>query len=248
MSEQAGTITGAIPIDGELEHLSARQRAYTLLRQGILAGRIPVSTVLDTTKVAHELRMSRTPVREALQQLLQEGLVERGQRRQMVVRRIPAEQRREIFLMRDALERAVVRRAAEAVSEDDLDDLRALLYRQRRASEAGDDERFIELDERFHLRLAEAANLPTFRKVLAELRAFIRLIGIAAIAQPGRMDQVTAEHEAILDAVENGDPDLAATAMRDHLTATEEVLGRKPESGLGPALRADSTAMTRISR
>jgi DNA-binding FadR family transcriptional regulator len=70
-----------------------------------------------------------------------------------------------------------------------------------------------------------------FRKVLGELRAVIRLIGFAAIAQPGRMEQVTAEHEAVLEALEQHDPDLAAQCMRNHLKATEEVLGRGHRDG-----------------
>lgn len=223
-------IPAIAPDDGD-GSLPARQLAYERLRRGILLGRIPVGTVLDTSTLAGELEMSRTPVREALQQLLQEGLLERAQRRQMVVRRIPEDERHEIFLMRDALERVSVARAAKAISEDDLDELRALVYRQRRAGQEGDPERFIELDERFHFRLAEAAGLPTFRKVLGELRAFIRLIGIAAIAQPGRMDQVTAEHEAVLEALEKRDSALAAERMRDHLRATEEVFARGPKRG-----------------
>ena len=228
---RAGFDLPPIAPDGVDGSRRARQVAYERLRQAILLGRIPVGAVLDTSALADELEMSRTPVREALQQLLQERLVERGQRRQMVVRRIPDGERHEIFLMRDALERSVVRRAAEAISEDHLDELRALLYRQRRAGQDGDLERFILLDERFHFRLAEAASLPMFRKVLGELRAFIRLIGFAAVAQPGRMEQVAAEHEAVLEALEKRDPQLAAERMGIHLKATEEVLGQRHRGG-----------------
>lgn len=209
--------------------LPARQHAYERLRQGIVAGEFSVGAVLDTRMLAAEFAMSRTPVREALQQLLQEGLVERGQRRQMIVRHIPADERHEIFLMRDALERAVVQHATTTLTHDQLDELRALLYGQRRASEAGDLDRFIELDERFHLSLATAAGLPRFHKVLSELRASIRVVGLAAVGHPGRMEQVAAEHEAILEAIESRAPKLAASVMRDHLRATEEALAREWE-------------------
>lgn len=220
------------PERGQRERaITARNRAYEHLRQAIVAREISVGTVLDTSTVATDLEMSRTPVREALQQLLQEGLVERGQRRQMVVRHIPHDERHEILLMRDALERSVVRHAATSLAPDQLDELRALIYGQRRASTEGDIDRFIELDERFHLSLADAAGLPRFRKMLSELRASIRVMGLAAVGRPGRMEQVAAEHEAVLEALEKRDPERAAAAMRDHLRATEEVLAGEGRAG-----------------
>lgn len=231
---QVSPVSPAAAHDPRANVVPARQRAYERLRDKIVAGQTPVGTVLDTSTLAGELEMSRTPVREALQQLLQEGLLERAQRRQMVVRHIAEDERREIFLMRDAVERAVVQEAASSLSDGQLDELRALIYGQRRASKAGDLDRFIELDERFHLSLADGAGLPRFRKVLSELRASIHVMGLAAVGYPGRMEQVAAEHELVLDALEKRASTRAASAMSEHLKATEEVLagsGNRADAG-----------------
>jgi DNA-binding GntR family transcriptional regulator len=76
-------------------------RAYEELRRRILRRDLAAGTVLAEAELARQLGMSRTPVRQALHLLLQEGLVEVGPRRQVVVRGISSERRREIFL--DAL-------------------------------------------------------------------------------------------------------------------------------------------------
>ena len=106
---------------------------YTRLRDGILRGDPPPGSVLDQRQLAESLDSSRTPVREALRRLLQEGLVEVGPRRQLTVRDFTPTHRREIQYLRGALEPVGVRRACEVMGVDELDQLRLELMKQRRA-------------------------------------------------------------------------------------------------------------------
>lgn len=234
-------VQGTAPGAESTPPMTAKERAYLYLRDAILTGRLPVGSVLGEAALAHELQMSRTPVREGLQRLVQDRLLDVGQRRQLVVRTISMGERREVFLMRAALEGAVVREACRSISEDTLDELRALLFRLQRAADAGTMERFIDLDERFHLKLAAGADLFLFQKVLTDLRALVRLMGLEALRQPKRMQRVIGEHEAILEALERRDEVEAAEAMQRHLSSTIAVLEEKHamsvhrRSGIGAA-------------
>src|SRR4051812_15835534 len=139
---------------------SLNDRAYDYLRQAILRGDLPVGTVIAETKVAEDLGISKTPVRQALQLLRTEGLLEVGSRRQLVVRGFSAAHRNEILRIREALEEIAVETACRVISLDDVDMLRLILLRQRRAADAYDEGGFLVLDEEFHVLIARSADLP----------------------------------------------------------------------------------------
>lgn len=202
----------------------ASQRAYDYLREGILTGDIAPGTSLAEGEIAETLGMSRTPVRQALRLLLQEDLVEVGYRRQLTVLGVPADRRREVFLLRHALEELAVTEAVRDVDLDEVDQMRLIIMRQRRAASAEQRAEFIALDEEFHRRIALAADLPLLDRFLSQLRAFIRLMGNTAVTREGRMLQVVDEHERIVDALEKRDPKEATAAMERHLRATQHAL------------------------
>ena len=218
------------------DHASTRargrltERAYTYMRDGILRGQLPVASVLPEEEVASDLGISRTPVRQALGQLLQEGLVEIGARRQIVVRGFTDEHRAEILMLREALEGVAVRRACEVMDDEDADRLHLILLRQRRAAAAGDEEGFIDLDEEFHLALAQAARLPILRRVLGQLRGFVRVVRLGLPRPPGVLARVVAEHEEIVDALERRDAESALTALRSHLYTSDYAISRGKEA------------------
>ena len=193
------------------------ERAYREVRDAILRGDYPVGAVLAEDDLAARVGSSRTPVRQALQLLLQEGLVEVGPRRQVIVRGVTPELRDEILLVREALEGVAVRRACEVMTVEEIDYLRLLLMRQRRAAETEGEDRFIDLDEEFHLRIAEGARLPLLHRFLSQIRGFVRLMRVQARRDPSHMLEVLAEHEGIVDALERRDVDAALAALSSHL-------------------------------
>ena len=193
------------------------ERAYREVRDAILRGDYPVGAVLAEDDLAARVGSSRTPVRQALQLLLQEGLVEVGRRRQVIVRGVTPELRDEILLVRESLEGVAVRRACEVMTVEEIDYLRLLLMRQRRAAETEGEDRFIDLDEEFHLRIAEGARLPLLHRFLSQIRGFVRLMRVQARRDPSHMLEVLAEHEGIVDALERRDVDAALAALSSHL-------------------------------
>jgi DNA-binding GntR family transcriptional regulator len=204
------------------------ERAYTYLREGIMRGDFPPGSVLAEEEVAATLGTSRTPVRQALGLLLQEGFVEVGSRRQVVVRGFTPEHKAEILLLREALEGVAIRRACEVMRLEDIDQLHVLLRRMRRAAEAGREEDFLDLDEEFHLEIAEGAQLPILYSLLSQLRGFIRVARLGSRRPPEVLKQVVAEHEEIVDALEQRDAETALEALVEHLHKSDYAIDEKP--------------------
>jgi DNA-binding GntR family transcriptional regulator len=199
------------------------ERAYQRIRDGIVTGRLPVGSVLAENDIAAELGHSRTPVRQALGQLMQDGLVVVGPRRQLLVRGFTPEHRAEVLELREALEGIAVRHACAVITVDDLDRLHLLVIRQRRAAAELREDDFIELDEEFHLGIASAARLPIVSRFLGQLRGFVRVMRLGSARDPDHLVQVIAEHERILDAIERRDERAAIAALFHHLHTTEYV-------------------------
>jgi DNA-binding GntR family transcriptional regulator len=203
------------------------ERAYQYLREGIMRGDLPPGSILAEEEIATTLGTSRTPVRQALGLLLQEGFVEVGSRRQVVVRGFTPEHKAEILLLREALEGVAVRRACEVMPLDEIDYLHLLLLRMRRAAENGREEDFLDLDEEFHLKIAEGAQLPILYSLLGQLRGFVRVARLGSRRPPAVLAQVVAEHEEIVEALEQRDPETALSALVEHLHKSDYAIAEK---------------------
>jgi DNA-binding GntR family transcriptional regulator len=193
------------------------EQVYRDLRDGILRGEFETGAALAETEIARRLGSSRTPVRHALGLLLKEGLLEVGPRRQVIVRGFTPEHRAEILLIREALESIAVRRACEVMGVEEVDYLRLLLIRQRRAARNGRNDDFLELDEEFHLKIAEGAKLPIAHGFLNQLRGFVVLNSVGADGPPEVVAGVVDEHLLLADALERRDPEQALAVLAEHL-------------------------------
>jgi DNA-binding GntR family transcriptional regulator len=197
--------------------LTLAQRTYEDVRTAIIRGQYPAGSVLAEGTLAECLGVSKTPVRHALNLLKQEGFLSPGPRRQLIVAAVSAERRSEILEVREALETIAVRTACSVRSLEDIDHLRLLLIRQRRAADAHAEDEFIDLDESFHLGIASAAHLSLVERLLGNLRGFVRVMRLGTTRSKDHMYQVLAEHEAIVDSIERGDAQAALRALEAHL-------------------------------
>jgi GntR family transcriptional regulator, rspAB operon transcriptional repressor len=203
--------------DARRSSMNLTERTYEDVRAAILRGQLAVGSVLAEGALASSLGVSKTPVRNALRLLRHEGLLVPGPRRQLIVSGISAERRAEIFEVREALEGIAVRKACTVRSLEDIDYLRLLLIRQKRAADAHDEDEFIDLDEAFHLGIAAGAHLPVVERMLGNLRGFVRVMRLGTERSRGHLHMVLAEHEAIVDALEERDADAAVAALDAHL-------------------------------
>jgi DNA-binding GntR family transcriptional regulator len=214
-------------MSGALGRGRLTDEAYHFVRDAILSGDFPTGSVLAEVEIARTIGSSRTPVRHALSLLLMEGLLEVGSRRQVVVRGFTPEHREEILMLREALEGVAVRRACGVITDDDVDYLRLLIMRQRRAASNGQNDAFLDLDEEFHLKIVDAARLPILHALLGQLRGFVRVARLGADRPPSVLAQVSAEHERMVDALERRDAEAALAALIEHLHTSNYALAAK---------------------
>jgi DNA-binding GntR family transcriptional regulator len=220
----------ALPSSREKPRRSLNDKAYEHLRQAILGGDLPVGTIIAETKVAEDLGISKTPVRQALQLLRTEGLLEVGPRRQLVVRGFSAAHRNEVLRVREALEEIAVETACRVISVDDIDMLRLLLLRQGRAADAYDENAFLVLDEEFHVLIAKSANLPIVARLLEQMRGFARIMRLGKTQPPEHLQDILVEHTRIVDAIEKRDVVEAQAALHEHLHHWDYLLEPNDES------------------
>lgn len=176
---------------------------------------------------AADYEVSRQPVREAFIKLAEEGLLEVRPQRGTFVRKISIKAVMDARFVREAVESDVVRAAARAHDPEVAADLLRQIDDQRRAVEEGF-ERFIQLDERFHQTLAQAAGVSGAWQVLETLKLQMdRVRYLSVMRFP--MEKLLAQHEAVARAIEAGDEAAAEAAMRHHL---REILSDLPEIAL----------------
>lgn len=209
------------PVRPGADKTLSSKRVYEELRRQILHGEFAPGTSLGETQVGTMLGVSRTPVREAFAELLNQGILEEGARRQVVIANPPPHVLAEIALMRDALEPVLARRAAGRMDVSDVDQLRLIMIRARRAADAGDVNAFLDCDDAFHLHIPHALHYQVAEDTLRRLCALHRLGARPSPTDDPAPARVTADHEQIIEALAAGDPDAAAATMSTHLSASE---------------------------
>jgi DNA-binding GntR family transcriptional regulator len=187
------------------------------LRHGIVTMLIPPGTMLSEQDIGRRLGISRQPVREAFIKLAETGLLailpQRGTR---VVPISPAAVENARFI-REAVECAVAREAAERLEPDCEALIAGNLDRQREAAaaESGDD--YFRLDEEFHNLLARAAGRPKAWDVIEDVKVQMDRVRWLSMKCVQRLDISQKQHEAVFVCLRRHDPDGAAEAMRAHL-------------------------------
>lgn len=204
----------------ELRAPRASDRVRDALRQGVLRLDLPPGARLDEAEIAARHGVSRTPVREALLALAQEGLVVARPQSGTFVTRIDGDALPEAIDVRRVLEELSARRAAERRVAADV--FRPAIKAAREAARGDDREAFHAADDAFHQLLAEAAQAPMIARLARQARAPIDRFRRLTLPQPGRMRRVVEEHEAIVEEIARGEPKAAARAMRRHLTVLND--------------------------
>lgn len=201
---------------------SGRDRAYDYLRAELLSDPDLPGTFINEQDVAEAVGVSRTPVREALLMLSAQHLVQLVPHRGAFVPMLTGAQATRVFAARQMIEQWCAREAIAAGRAPTVT-MRAALEIQRGLS--GDAKAFIEADRDFHALLIGSADNEVVHDMYEGLRARHVLIGVTAVRRPGaRLEDVLAEHEAIVDALEQGDPARADEAIAAHLDATRRRL------------------------
>ena len=198
---------------------TAASRIYSDLRGELVSLQRRPGEAISEAQIALTFGVSRTPVREAILKLSDEGLLEIYPQSGIFVSRIPIDALPEAIIIRKALEETTARLAAERATPSQILALRSVLERQREASSAGDSETFHQADELFHATVAEVAGHPGIWKFIQQVKVQVDRYRRLTLPQSGRMAKVITEHEAVLTAIEAHDGERARRAMEVHLAS-----------------------------
>jgi DNA-binding GntR family transcriptional regulator len=185
--------------------------AYQELKKRILMGSFGASGRLREIEVAELLNMGRTPVREALKRLEDEGLVTHEPRRGLVVTSLDQQSVTELYAMRELLEGGAARFAAKHASEAEIDNMAHILQE----GSQGDDP--VAANLAFHQSIYGAAHNKFLIRALRSLTDSTYLLGRSTLETPGRPDAAHREHMAIYEAIRDGDPLRAEQVAREHI-------------------------------
>ncbi|WP_422101673.1 GntR family transcriptional regulator [Vreelandella sp.] len=204
-----------------------RQRLYQVLRQSIIQMVLAPSRALSEKEIADTFSVSRQPVREAFIRLSEAGLVEVKPQRGTYVVKISQQAVLEARFVREAIEVAVVKLAAEkGIEPSVLKELHDLLERQRRCLEPHDYDRFYHLDEAFHRTLSLGVRQQAAWKVIEEVRAQLDRVRYLSVPHSTPLERLVDQHNHIVAAIEARDVKRAEEAMMLHL---REVLVSMPD-------------------
>lgn len=212
----------------EARRLEARLTdvVYDRLRNSIFAGSIAPGQRLSVPALAAELEVSRSPVREAVRRLTEEGLAREEPRRGAVVARIDTDELVRLYEVREVLEGLAARLAVEHSGRLLVDRLAAVLADHERAVDAADVAAHFEADMRFHRLIREAGRNPEAARLLDQLQARVRLAMLTTSVTGGPRHALE-DHRRIYEAIARGDPRLAEHAAREHVVRLREALRQR---------------------
>src|SRR3954451_31939 len=195
---------------------TARARVYANLRDAIVRADLAPGRQLSENELAASLGVSPTPVREALQRLRDDRLVEIVPQLGTFVSRISTRAVGDAQFIREALECAAVRAAAQRVTAEDLDALEQNLAAQERARDNEDFDAFYVLDDQLHQAICDLSGHSVWN-ITQRAKGHLNRIRRLSLPIPAYLDAMIDEHREIVAYLAEHDPDGAESALRHHL-------------------------------
>jgi DNA-binding GntR family transcriptional regulator len=203
------------------------------LREAILEGDLAPGTRLREEEIARMFGVSRTPVREALQHLRSEELVELSPNQGVTVTKLSTDDILAIYLVRESLEGLTARLAAHRATPADGERLREILREMEEVAAEGKDITLLsQINLRFHAEIRRIANNRYLDRFLSQVEHAVHRFGQTTYAYPGRAADSIEEHRAIVEAVLAGDPQRAEHLGSEHMREARRIRLRMLLDGL----------------
>jgi len=196
---------------------SFTQIAYAEIKKAIMDHSIAPGQTLFERDLSEKLGISRTPVREAIQQLEMEGWLKSVPRKGIYVNDISIQDVEEIIQLRKANEMLVMELVISRITEKEFRILEEMYTKQ---SAIADTKSFISSDTNFHLYLAELSGNHRLVHLMKTLSDQIHWFGIQALTQSGRTDDALKEHAYIIETIKNKEIERARSAIYEHIEKT----------------------------
>ena len=213
-----------------------RDQVAHALRAALISGELEPGQVYSAPALAEDLGVSATPVREAMLDLANEGLVEPVRNKGFRVTEITERDLDQYMELRALIEVPTVGRIARSASREDLEALRSIGEEIVRAARAHDLTGYLEADRQFHLALLALSGNERLVEVVGDLRKRSRLYGLTALNEGGRLIPSAEEHLELLELMLAGDAKGAEKCMTRHLGHVRSLWakGNQSEKPAGP--------------
>ncbi|CAB3788961.1 GntR family transcriptional regulator [Paraburkholderia fynbosensis] len=213
-SAQLPDLTANVSFDS---HEPIGKQIFRALREAIFVGQMVPGTPLSEKEVSDMFQVSRQPVREAFIKLVEAGVLQVLPQRGTFVKRISPRQVREGRFIREAIETAVVRKAAVSITDEQLQALADNLREQKLAAKSNDTAAFLALDEAFHYAIAQAIDCTAAWETIQDIKAQMDRVRYLSLPDVSPLDLLIRQHARILAGLRAHDPSAAEDAMRSHL-------------------------------
>jgi DNA-binding GntR family transcriptional regulator len=229
-TERAGSTPSSAepdPLLQAIEHQNLDDKIYERLRALILERRILPGERIQVDRLAENLGVSRTPVLNALKRLAQEQVVEWMLRRGVYVKHPTTRELARLFEVREVLEGLVARRAAMCITPVEVDQFTAMFRGLDFTAHPSAFQHYLEIDQRFHLRLLELADSQPLVHAMNAVNLMIFTFQLGLARPPA---ETIPEHLGILTALRKRDPEASERAMRLHLGRSRERLEKTADT------------------
>ncbi len=212
-------MTKSVKLKPVAVNFTLKDHIYDVLRDAILEMNIydeDANLRLDERTMAEQLNISRTPVREALARLEQDGFVEIQPRKGVFVRRKTLDEVLEMIVVWAALESMAARLAAEHASDRELAALRAMAAKYSETEAGAHISEYSEANVKFHQRILELSGCKLLKSSADGLFLHMHAVRRRAMGESDRARRSVVDHMSIIEALEARDPDLASQRVREH--------------------------------
>lgn len=197
---------------------------HEILKKRIMSLELVPGAVLSRAALQLEFGVSQTPVRDALMRLQEEQLVEVYPQYATVVSAIDVGHARQAQFLRLSVELEAVRRLTGGSPRETADELQRVLERQEAVASTQTFDLFDDLDREFHRTLYLRAGIPDLWPTIRRQGIHVDRLRRLNLPMPGKMNQVLADHHAIVGAIRSGDADAATAELRQHLSGTLSII------------------------
>jgi DNA-binding GntR family transcriptional regulator len=205
-----------------IESPNLRDRVYEILKKSIVFQEISPGEKIDEEAIAKQLGVSRTPIRETLCRLENEGIVKVIPRRGAFVVKHSREKITEILMVREVLEGFAARLAVDHVDGKLTDKMKSLFNQFSGSDIREQSKNYTQADLEFHNLIIKASRNDLLINIMNTLNDHIQMLRIQTVSHEGRMEQSLVEHFKIIQAMEQKDHSSAEYLMREHIRKMRE--------------------------
>jgi len=208
----------------KMEKKNGRNEAYEIIHEMIISGELPAGSVTSVSELIKKLNLGRSPIRDAILKLNDDGLVKVIPRKGIFITGIFSKDIKEMFQLRTAIELFAIDHLMEIDNKDIIKNLRTIVEKQYEAAQNNNEEIFPRLDEDFHYNIINTLDNSRILRILDESRKQMYLYGYKGITAHENALESAMEHRAILEYIEKGDKEAAKSELKSHLLKAQNFI------------------------